>query len=95
MGRFQLEKSFLVISEILRPFVDTLTPDENYFHGKRENVRQPIQMKLSKELKISVELFTGFSKSTFNFKYLEKKDQSHSLSLSEIIDCEIRAYVNV
>ena len=28
---FSWKKSFLVISEILRPFVNTLTPDEKYF----------------------------------------------------------------
>ena len=38
--------------------------------------------------------FTAFSKSPFNVKHFEKKDESHSLCLSEIIDCKIRAYGN-
>ena len=31
---FSWKKSFLVISEILRPFVNTLTPDDKYSLGK-------------------------------------------------------------
>ena len=43
--------------------------------------------------------FLGFSfrvlKSTLNLKYFEKKDQSHSLSITEIINCETGTYLNV
>ena len=52
-------------------------------------------MKLSKKLKTSSQVFTALLESIFNFKHLEKKDESHSLCLSEIIDCEIRAYLNI
>ena len=31
-------------------------------------------------------------KSTLNSEYFEKKDQSHSLSITEIIDCETGSY---
>ena len=31
-------------------------------------------------------------KSTLNSEYSEKKDQSHSLSITEIIDCETGSY---
>ena len=82
---FSRKKSFLVISEMLRPFVNTLTPDKKYFPGNRENLRQPIQMKLSKKLKIFCQFYTAFPKFTFNFKHFEKKDESHSICLSEII----------
>ena len=34
----------LVTSEILRPFVNTLTPDEKYFLSNSENLRQASQM---------------------------------------------------
>ena len=34
-------------------------------------------------------------KSTLNSEYLEKKDQSHSLSITEIIDREPGSYWNV
>ena len=51
-------------------------------------------MKLSEKLKTFPELFTAFVKSTSNLEHFEKKDESHILCLSEIIDCEIRAYLN-
>ena len=72
-----------------------MTSDENYFPGNRENLPQPIETQLSKKLKIFSENSVGSPKATFNFKPLENKDESDSLCLSEIIHCEIRAYVNV
>ena len=40
--------------------------------------------------------FSGFfiasMKSTLNSEYFEKKDQSHSLSITEIIYCETGSY---
>ena len=48
LEEFQWEKSILVISEILRPFVNTFTPDEKYSVGTRDNLPQPIQMELYK-----------------------------------------------
>ena len=36
-----------------------------------------------------------FLKSTLNMEYFEKKDQSHSLSITEIINCETGTYLNV
>ena len=34
-------------------------------------------------------------KYTLNLEYFEKKDQSHSLSITEIINCETGSYLNV
>ena len=34
-------------------------------------------------------------KSRLNSEYFEKKDQSHSLSITELIDCETGSYRNV
>ena len=34
-------------------------------------------------------------KSKLNFEYFEKKYQSHSFSITEIIDCETGSYWNV
>ena len=36
--------------------------------------------------------FIASIKSTLNSEYFEKKDQSHSLSITEIIDCETGSY---
>ena len=41
--------SLLVVFEILGLFVNTLTVDEMYSLRNRGNLRQPIQMKLSKK----------------------------------------------
>ena len=37
----------------------------------------------------------AFLKSTLNFEYFKKKDQSQSLSITEIINCETGSYLNV
>ena len=37
----------------------------------------------------------AFLKSTLNLKYFEKKDQSHSLSITEIINSETSSYLKV
>ena len=34
-------------------------------------------------------------KSTLNLEYFEKKDQSHSLSLTEINNCKASSYLSV
>ena len=39
--------------------------------------------------------FIVFVKSTLNLEYFEKKDQSQSLSNTEIINCETGSYLNV
>ena len=52
-------------------------------------------MQLSKKLNVSSEIFTAFLKSIFNFEHLEKAVEPHSLRISENIDNERRAYVNV
>ena len=39
--------------------------------------------------------FIKFLKSTLNLEYFQKKDQSHSLSITEIITCETGSYLNV
>ena len=70
---FSWKKRFLVISEILRRFVNTLTSDENYSLCNRENLPQPIEMQLSKNLKTFCQFCTAFLKFTFNFKLFGKK----------------------
>ena len=39
--------------------------------------------------------FIAAMKSTLNSEYFEKKDQSQSLSITEIIECETGSYWNV
>ena len=85
---FSYKKSFLVISEILRPFFNLLTLDEKYSLGNRENLLQPIQIQLSKKRQIFSDFFTAFLKSTFDFDHFENKDDPHSLCISEIVEWE-------
>ena len=58
--------SVLVVSKILRAFVNTFTPDDKYSRDNSEILKQPIQIKLSKEIKIFSQFFTAFLKSPFN-----------------------------
>ena len=52
-------------------------------------------MQTSLKLKTCSRFFTAFLKSTLNFEYLEKKDQSQSLTITEIINCETGSNLNV
>ena len=52
-------------------------------------------MQTSLKLKTCSRAFIAFLKSTLNFEYLEKKDQSQSLTITEIINCETGSYLNV
>ena len=52
-------------------------------------------MQTSLKLKTCSRFFIVFLKSTLNFEYLETKDQSQSLSITEIINCEKGSYFNV
>ena len=54
----------LVVSEILRLFVNILIPDEKYCLSKSECFMQPIQMKLSPNQKIFCQIFSQFLEST-------------------------------
>ena len=52
-------------------------------------------MQTSLKVKTCFRIFIAFLKSTLNFEYFEKKDQSQSLSITEIINCETGSYLNV
>ena len=47
------------------------------------------------KLKTCSQFFIAFLKYTLNLKYFERKDQSHSLSITEIINFETGSYLNV
>ena len=49
-------------------------------------------MQISTKPKTFSRFFIVSMKSTLNSEYFEKKDQSHSLSITEIIDCETGSY---
>ena len=52
-------------------------------------------MQISPKPKTFSGFFIASMKSTLNSEYFETKDQSHSLSITELIDCETGSYRNV
>ena len=57
-----------------------------------ENIPHQVQMQISPKPKTFSQFFIASIKSTLNSEYFEKKDQSHNLSITEIIDCETGSY---
>ena len=57
-----------------------------------ENLPHQVQMQISHKPKTFSGFFIASMKSTLNSEYFEKKDQSHILSITEIIDCETGSY---
>ena len=56
----------------------------------RDNLTQPIHMHLSQKLKTFYGFFNVFSKSRLSFEYFQKKNDAHSLFISEATACEKR-----
>ena len=52
-------------------------------------------MQTSLKLKTSSGFFIASLKSTLNLEYFENKDQSQSLSITEILNCETGIILNV
>ena len=67
-----------MIHEILRLFVKTLTVDEKHYLLNRDNLKQRIQIQLSRKQKIFSEFFFAFLKSILNFKHLATTHDPHS-----------------
>ena len=55
-----------------------------------DNSMQPIHNQLSQKLKTFSQFFPAFSKSRLNFEHFQKKDEAHSLFISEATACEKR-----
>ena len=60
-----------------------------------QNFTQQFQTPLSKKQKLFSQFFIAFLKCAWNLEYFRKKDEYSSLIISEIIDAERRAYLNV
>ena len=85
----------LVRSDLFGQSFNTLAADYKYFRRNRENLLQQFGMQTSLKLKTYFRFFMAFLKSTLKFEYFEKKDQSQSLSITEIINCETGSYLNI
>ena len=59
-----------------------------------DNLPLPVQMQLSGKLMTFFWFFIAFFESALNFAHLEKKNQPHSSSISELIDTQRCVYIN-
>ena len=56
----------------------------------RDNLMKPIHMQLCEKPKTFSRFFNVFSKSRLSFEYFQKKDDAHTLFISEATACEKR-----
>ena len=87
------KKLLLVRFEILALFLKTMTTDDKISRRKRDYFAQQNQMQLSQEPKTFSRYFFAFRKFKSNFEYFEKRQESHSLSISQIIGYERGGYL--
>ena len=80
--------SLLLIFELLRVFIKILTADHKYSLCYIWNLHVLSQLQLSKKVKMFFDFFSPFLKSSSNFAHFEEKDDIHSQSISQDIDCE-------
>ena len=88
----------LVRSEVLGQLVNTLTADWDKHSALESGVIYRNKFKrrfLKRNAKTFSRFFIAFLKCTLNLEYFEKKDQSHSLSITEIINSETSSYLKV
>ena len=86
--------SALVTSKILGLFVNTLTAGYTYSRRNIQTFTQQVQTPLSLKQKLFSWFFIAFLKSIWNGEYFQKKEESSSLSISEIIDYKRGAYLS-
>ena len=76
-------------------FANTLTADDKYSFRNRQKFLQQLQTLLSEKRKAFSGFFNEILKCAWNLEHFEKKDESPSLLISEIIVSERRCYWNV
>ena len=87
--------SALITSEIFRLFVNTLTPDDKYSRRNMQIFWEQLQTPWSQEGKPFCEFFFAFLKCEWNLEHSEKKEESASLIITEIIASERDVYLSV
>ena len=81
--------------EILELFINTLTTDDKYSSRNIQNLTQQLQTTMSQKQKTFYRLFITYVKSRRSSDHFVKKDESTSLSISDIIDAEKSVYLSV
>ena len=89
-----LKKSALVRSKLLGLFVNTLTAEYTYSRRNMQTLTQQVQTPLSLKQKTFSGFYIAFLKSTWNGEHFQKKGESSSLSISEIIDSKRGGYLS-
>ena len=87
--------SVLVISEMFRVLVNTLTSDDKYSRRNMKIFWQQLQTLLSQEEKTFRGFFIAFPKCAWNLEHSERKEEYPSLINTEIISSEIDVYLGV
>ena len=88
------KKSALVRSKILGLFVNALTPEYMYSGPNMQTFTLQVQMPLSLKQKIFSGFFIAFLKSIWNGEHFQKKGESSSLGISELIDSKRGGYLS-
>ena len=86
--------SALVRSKILGLFVNTWTAEYTYSRRNMQTFSQQVQTPLSVKQKTFSGFVIAFLKSTWNEEHFQKKGESSSLSISEIIDSKRGGYLS-
>ena len=94
MDKLSWKKSALVRSKILGLFLNTLTAEYMYSGRNMQTFKQQVQTPLSLKQKTFSWFFIASMKSTWNGEHFEKKGESSSLSVSEIIDSKRGGYLS-
>ena len=83
-SQLSLKKSVLLTCQTLGLLVSTLAAYEKYPVLNGDNLVIPIDMQLSEKQKNFSQFFNAFLGSRLNFKYFQKKVDSHGFCFSEI-----------
>ena len=93
--KLSLKKSSLVISEIFRLFVNTLTPNDKYSRRNMQIFWQQLHTSLSQKGKTFCQFLIVFLKCAWNLTRPEKQEEYLSLIIAEIIASERDVYFRV
>ena len=80
---------------MLRLFVNTLTGDDKYSSSNIQNLPQQFETPLFLKQNTFCQFSFAFLKCEWNLEHFQKKDEYPSLIISEILDSERSAYLNV
>ena len=94
-GKLSWKKTALLWLKILRLFLNTLTADDKYSCRIMQNFLQQLQTLSSEKRKTYSGFFIAFLKCAGNLEHFEKKEESTSLIIVEIIVSERGCYWNV